>query len=198
MVKIPSLSRRREAEPESARDIDNDGLVDDRDPVDDTDPTPVSPPVGGAPAVAERTEERTTYRSVTTDDERSDDDRAEEVEPRPEVVVDRGPRPRASLLATTSLIIGVAGALFVLTGALAGYGMVLGGIGALLGVAGLSATRRRHVAGTTEAMLGLIFGLGAVVLGILAMTGQFLWPSTDGDWVQRFREWLDAQFVDRF
>ncbi|MFI6761534.1 hypothetical protein ACIBF5_20590 [Micromonospora sp. NPDC050417] len=116
----------------------------------------------------------------------------------PTVVPPAGPRPRASLLATLSLILGVAAALFVLTGALAGYGIAIGAIGALLGVAGVSATSRRHVAGKSDALLGLVLGLGAVVLGILAMTGQFTWPTTDGDWVLRFREWLDSQFVDRF
>ncbi|MEU9509504.1 UbiA family prenyltransferase [Micromonospora sp. NPDC048170] len=109
-----------------------------------------------------------------------------------------GPKPRASMLATLGLIGGVAGALFVLTGALTGYGIGLGAVGAVLAVLGLMATRRRHIAGKTDALLGIVLGLGAVVLGVLAMTGQFDWPTTDGDWVQRFREWLDSQFVDRF
>ncbi|SCF11057.1 thrombospondin [Micromonospora mirobrigensis] len=109
-----------------------------------------------------------------------------------------GPKPRASLLATVGLVAGVAGALFVLTGTLAGYGIALGALGAVLSVLGLIATRRRHVAGKTDALLGIVLGLGAVVLGVLAMTGLFDWPTTDGDWVGRFREWLDSQFVDRF
>ncbi|MEV0153171.1 thrombospondin [Micromonospora sp. NPDC050686] len=109
-----------------------------------------------------------------------------------------GPKPRASLLATLGLILGVAGALFVLTGALAGYGIGLGAVGAVLSVLGLIATRRRHIAGKTDALFGILFGLGAVVLGVLAMTGIFAWPTTDGDWVARFREWLDSQFVNRF
>ncbi|MET8309221.1 MULTISPECIES: DMT family transporter [unclassified Micromonospora] len=117
---------------------------------------------------------------------------------RTEPPVTRGPKPRASLLATFGLIVAVAGALFVLTGALAGYGIGLGALGAVLSVLGLSATRRRHVAGKTDALFGVLIGLAAVVLGVLAMTGQFDWPTTDGDWVQRFREWLDSQFVDRF
>ncbi|MBQ1071798.1 UbiA prenyltransferase family protein [Micromonospora sp. C31] len=116
----------------------------------------------------------------------------------PERPVVAGPKPRASLLATLGLIVGVAGALFVLTGTLAGYGIALGALGAVLAVLGLMATRRRHIAGKTDALLGIALGLGAVVLGVLAMTGQFDWPTTDGDWVQRFREWLDSQFVDRF
>ncbi|GGO09248.1 DMT family transporter [Micromonospora parathelypteridis] len=116
----------------------------------------------------------------------------------PEPPVVRGPKPRASLLATLGLIVSVAGALFVLTGTLAGYGIGLGAVGAVLAVLGLTATRRRHIAGKTDALFGVLIGLAAVVIGVLAMSGQFDWPTTDGDWVQRFREWLDSQFVDRF
>ncbi|KXK63081.1 hypothetical protein AWW66_04640 [Micromonospora rosaria] len=118
-------------------------------------------------------------------------------DPRPAPVV-AGAKPRASLLATLGLVVGVAGALFVLTGTLAGYGIGLGAAGAVLSVLGLVATRRRHVAGKIDALLGIGFGLGAVVVGILAMTGLYAWPSTDGDWVLRLREWLDSQFVGRF
>ncbi|MGC4893200.1 thrombospondin [Micromonospora sp. DT31] len=107
-------------------------------------------------------------------------------------------RPRASLLATLGLIVSVAGALFVLSGTLAGYGIGVGAFGAVLAVLGLIATRRRHVAGKTDALIGITVGLAAVVLGIVAMTGQFDWPTADGDWVGRFREWLDSQFADRF
>ncbi|MEU7761522.1 thrombospondin [Micromonospora aurantiaca (nom. illeg.)] len=103
-------------------------------------------------------------------------------------------RPRASLLATLGLIVSVVGAMFVLSGTLAGYGIGVGAVGAVLAVLGLIATRRRHVAGKTDALIGIAVGLAAVVLGIVAMTGQFDWPTTDGDWVGRFREWLDSQF----
>ncbi|MEU7930584.1 thrombospondin [Micromonospora echinofusca] len=142
---------------------------------------------GERPLDADRTVERPVDR---------DGDGVADREPERPVVA--GPKPRASLLATLGLIVGVAGALFVLTGALAGYGIALGTVGAVLAVFGLMATRRRHIAGKTDALLGIALGLGAVVLGVLAMTGQFDWPTTDGDWVQRFREWLDSQFVDRF
>ncbi|WP_026267742.1 DUF4190 domain-containing protein [Micromonospora sp. CNB394] len=107
-------------------------------------------------------------------------------------------RPRASLLATLGLIVSVVGALFVLSGTLAGYGIGVGATGAVLAVLGLIATRRRHVAGKTDALIGIAVGLAAVVLGIVAMTGQFDWPTTDGDWVGRFREWLDSQFGSWF
>ena len=143
--------------------------------------------------------DRTTPRPDPTDSVGTDrpvDATPGHTEPEPPVT--RGPKPRASLLATLGLIASVAGALFVLTGTLAGYGIGVGAFGAVLSVLGLMATRRRHVAGKTDALFGVLIGLVAVVIGVLAMTGQFDWPTTDGDWVQRFREWLDSQFVDRF
>ncbi|WP_327041837.1 thrombospondin [Micromonospora ureilytica] len=145
------------------------------------------------------TDRATTNPATTTDPATTD----RPVDPTPgttapEPPVTRGPKPRASLLATLGLIVSVAGAMFVLTGTLAGYGIGLGAFGAVLSVLGLMATRRRHVAGKTDALFGVLIGLAAVVIGVLAMTGQFDWPTTDGDWVQRFREWLDSQFVDRF
>ncbi|MDG9677565.1 thrombospondin [Micromonospora sp. DH14] len=177
-----------------------------------TRPVASEPRTGTAPAVetdarpavapsTARTAERdsVTRRPDTTD--RVATDRPVDPTPgvtTPESPVTRGPKPRASLLATLGLIVSVAGAMFVLTGTLAGYGIGLGAFGAVLAVLGLMATRRRHVAGTTDALFGVLIGLAAVVIGVLAMTGQFDWPTTDGDWVQRFREWLDSQFVDRF
>ncbi|WBB92548.1 DUF308 domain-containing protein [Verrucosispora sp. WMMC514] len=134
----------------------------------------------------------TVERDGTVDDRTPAGETDRDVPPAPV-----GPRPRASLLATLGLIVGVGSVLFVLTGALAGYGIALGAVGAVLAVLGLMATRRRHIAGKSDALLGIAFGLGAVVLGVLAMTGQYDWPTTDGDTVVRFREWLDSQFVDR-
>ncbi|MFI2646278.1 thrombospondin [Micromonospora fulviviridis] len=230
------LSRRND--PARTEDVNDDGVVDERDRADDR------------PVVTDRDEERTTYRSAATatDDERATEaerraaDRAAAaraatarptgpdgrrtratVDPgptlertvdldgdgRPDRPADRDPavervepvttkRPRASLLATLGLIVSVVGALFVLSGTLAGYGIGLGAVGAVLAVLGLIATRRRHVAGKTDALIGVVVGLAAVVLGIVAMTGQFDWPTTDGEWVGRFREWLDSQFAGLF
>ncbi|MFI7434688.1 thrombospondin [Micromonospora haikouensis] len=144
-----------------------------------------------APTAAQATD-RTAERPLPAD--RTDADAEARREPVPVVA---GPKPRASLLATLGLVVGVAGLAAVLTGTLAGYGIAVGALGAVLSVFGLLATRRRHIAGKTDALLGMAFGVAAVVLGVLAMTGQFVWPTTDGDWVQRLREWLDSQFVDR-
>ncbi|WP_343449046.1 thrombospondin [Micromonospora oryzae] len=152
---------------------------------------PTAPTAGQA---TERTTERdrTAERPLPAD--RADAEGEARREPVPVVA---GPKPRASLLATLGLVVGVAGLAAVLTGTLAGYGIAVGALGAVLSVFGLLATRRRHIAGKTDALLGMAFGVAAVVLGVLAMTGQFVWPTTDGDWVQRLREWLDSQFVDR-
>lgn len=113
-----------------------------------------------------------------------------EVEPSPPL----GPRPRASVLATLSLVTGVVAAIAVLTGALAGYGAALGVLALLLSIGGFSATARRHVAGRSLALLGLILGLGAVVVGILALAGALSWLSTDSNTVDRIGEWLSSHF----
>ncbi|MFY1588790.1 thrombospondin [Micromonospora sp. WMMD734] len=158
-------------------------------------PDPAPRPVPDRPVDRDRTPVAPTPPADTRP---ADRDRVTTDGARPEPPVVAGPKPRTSLLATLGLIVSVVGAAFVLTGTLAGYGIALGALGAVFAVLGLVATRRRHVAGTTDALLGVLVGLTAVVLGVLAFTGQFDWPTTDGDWVARFREWLDSQFVDRF
>ncbi|MHA4950591.1 thrombospondin [Micromonospora sp. SD19] len=194
----PSNGATRPVAPEPVSGTTHPGASEVRTGTAETAETDARPTV--APSTA-RTAERdsVTRRSDTTD--RVTTDRPVDPAPgvtTPEPPATRGPKPRASLLATLGLIVSVAGAMFVLTGTLAGYGIGLGAFGAVLAVLGLMATRRRHVAGTTDALFGVLIGLAAVVIGVLAMTGQFDWPTTDGDWVQRFREWLDSQFVDRF
>lgn len=109
-----------------------------------------------------------------------------------------GPRPRASLLATLGLILGVASVLLVLSGPLLGYGIAVAGLALILSLSGVHATGKRHVAGKTDALLGMIFSLGAIVLGVLALTGSLAWLGTDVPAVNNVREWLDARIVDRF
>jgi hypothetical protein len=125
-------------------------------------------------------------------------DSTADIDREPEVVVPAGPRPRASLLATLGLIFGVTAVLVVLTGALAGYGIGLGVIALVLSIGGISATGRRHVTGKTDALIGLLLSIAAMVIGGLALTGKFAWPTTNADTVLRAREWLDSQFMHRF
>jgi hypothetical protein len=162
---------------------------------------PTAPAGPNAPTVAERrlagtdlSDNRPTeHVTDTRPDEPVTDHRPE---PTPEVPA--GPKPRTSVLATLSLVFSISGAFLVLSGALAGYGIAVGAIGFLMAVSAFAATRKRHVAGKLDAMLGLVIGGAAVVIGVLAFTGTFSWPTTDADWVERLRGWLDSQFVDRF
>jgi hypothetical protein len=109
-----------------------------------------------------------------------------------------GPKPRASLLATLGLILAVASVLLVLSGPLMGYGLGVAGLALVLSLSGIHATGKRHVAGKTDALLGMILSLGAIVLGVLALTGALSWLGTDTQPVNTVREWLDARFIDRF
>ena len=190
-------------------DRDRDGVVraqvDPRTPDRTADPRKADPAAGRPPGTEARSDRATAgpepslVRTVDVDrDDRPDRPRDRADVDGGAVPAALGPKPRASLLATLGLIVSVVGALFVLTGALAGYGIGLGAVGAVLAVLGLIATRRRHVAGKTDALIGMVVGLAAVVLGIVAMTGQFDWPTTGGEWVGRSREWLDSQFAGLF
>ncbi|WP_213452486.1 hypothetical protein [Rhizomonospora bruguierae] len=103
-------------------------------------------------------------------------------------------RPRTSLMANLGLALGVVAALGVLSGRLAAYGLAVGVVALLLSLAGMSATRRRHVAGKADALLGLLLSLAAIVVGILALAGALPWLGTGADTVTRVRDWLDAHW----
>ncbi|HZN19263.1 MAG TPA: hypothetical protein VFB84_13970 [Micromonosporaceae bacterium] len=109
-------------------------------------------------------------------------------------------RPRASGLATLSLIFGLAGALLVLTGQLTALGVAAGVLGLIFGVGGLSATGRPHVAGRLDATLGMLLSLGAVIVGLLAINDMLSWLNTDTNYVARFNDWLVDRlpWLDRF
>jgi hypothetical protein len=109
-----------------------------------------------------------------------------------------GPKPRASLLATLGLIGGVAAALLVLSGPLLPYGIGLAVLALILSVSGMHATGRRHVAGKTDALIGMMLSLAAIVVGVLALTGSLSWLGTDMQPVTTLRQWLDAHTVNRF
>jgi len=132
-------------------------------------------------------------RAPRPDDHRNADEKTIEQPP-----VAAGPRPRASLLATLGLIVSVVAALLVLSGPLLGYGIGLAVLGLILSLCGIHATGKRHIAGKTDALIGMILSLGAIVVGVLALTGSLSWLGTDMHPVTSVREWLDAQFIDRF
>lgn len=102
-------------------------------------------------------------------------------------------RTRSSFWATISLVLGLAGALTVLTGVLAGPAIALGVLAAFAGVAGMAATTRRHVAGRADALLGMFFATAAIVLGILALTGALPWFGEEASPIASVAEWLAAR-----
>ena len=104
--------------------------------------------------------------------------------------VPTGPRARASVIATMSLMFGLTAVLSVLTGVLAGAGVAIGMIAAFAGVGGIATTSRRHVTGKGNALLGLALGLAAVVIGTLAVTHSLSWLNVTTNEVARVHEWL--------
>ena len=107
-------------------------------------------------------------------------------------------KPRASLLATLGLIFAVVGAMLVLSGPLVGYGIGVSALALILSMAGMHATGKWHVAGKTDALIGMVLALAAIALGVFALTGSLSWLGTDTQPATNLREWLDAQFENRF
>jgi len=142
----------------------------------------------GPPADTETTLEQRRVDEHTTDERRLGE--------RPRETA--GPKPRASLLATLGLILSVVAAMLVLSGALLGYGIGVAVLALILSLSGIHATGRRHVAGKSDALIGMVLSLAAIVVGVLALTGSLNWLGTDMQPVNSVREWLDAQFVERF
>ncbi|OJF10784.1 hypothetical protein [Couchioplanes caeruleus] len=158
-----------------------------------TDPDPTDPGAGTAPpATGRATPDRATADRARTDRMPVERDARPAGAP-----VAPGPKPRSSLLATLALITGVAGALLVLSGSLLGYGIGVAGLALVLSIAGVRATGRRHVAGKTDALIGMVLALFAIVVGILALTGSLSWLGTDMQPAGDLRQWLDSQFVNR-
>lgn len=173
-------------------------------------PPPASPPVVDRRRLADEdtlVDQRAANGPATRDDLRSRDLRAPAQRPadrhadektieQPPVAA--GPKPRASLLATLGLIVAVVAALLVLSGPLLGYGIGLAVLGLILSLSGIHATGKRHIAGKTDALIGMLLSLGAIVVGVLALTGSLSWLGTDMQPVTSVRDWLDARFIDRF
>jgi len=211
-MKLPTFSRQSDTTAETeARPATTSGATSPVRPRTDT----VAPPPA-APQVVERRrpaddDTLVNQRAVdngpkTRDDLKSRDLRAPRPTDRPtadaktieQPPVAAGPKPRASLLATLGLIVGVVAALLVLSGPLLGYGIGLAVLGLILSLGGIHATGKRHIAGKTDALIGMFLALGAIVVGVLALTGSLFWLGTDLQPVTSVRDWLDAQVIDRF
>ena len=102
------------------------------------------------------------------------------------------PPPSGTVVDTTRPEVVVA-ALALLTGVLTGPAVAVGAIAALFGFGGISATTRRHVAGKSDALLGIALGLATVVVGALTLTGTLTVFDGGANYVTEARDWLQAQ-----
>jgi hypothetical protein len=100
--------------------------------------------------------------------------------------------PRASVLATVSLLLALPGAAAAATGVLAVPGAALGLLGTAFAIAGLVANRHRHILGRGNAIIGLIFGVAAIAVGALTAFGVLPGLDAETNQVSRLVEWLDA------
>jgi len=95
-------------------------------------------------------------------------------------------------VAPLSLLLSVIAACAVATGALAGVGAIVGLIAAILAVVGIVTTSRAFVSGKPDAVIGLLIGLAAAIVGALAMTGRLSWLDPSTNEVARLHDWLAA------
>jgi hypothetical protein len=102
-------------------------------------------------------------------------------------------RPRGSGLATFSLLLGFAAAGAVASGVLAVPGIGVGLLGVLFAVIALMSTGRPYVTGRLDALLAMLFSLGAIVVGLLALGHTIPWPDPDTNQVARLADWLDRE-----
>lgn len=115
----------------------------------------------------------------------------------PDTVVEEPVREgwaHVSALATLSLIVGVGAVGATLTGLLAPVGFIGGVLAVALGLIALLGVRRPAVTGHSLVGLGVIFGLAAIALSVIAMTHEFSWLSSNTDEVARLSTWLDNHF----
>jgi hypothetical protein len=188
-VRIPTIPRRSTADD---TDTDRTPVIPRRD--DAT--TATLPPVQASPGQTSPGRSDAPPVHPGASPVRTETGRARTIS-EPVAVTTPAPRARTSFIAMLGLVLSVAGALLVLSGPLLGYGIGVAAIALLLSLAGVFATRKRHVAGKAGALIGIVLSLGAIVIGVLALTGQLYWLGTDTQTVPELRTWLDTQFETR-
>jgi hypothetical protein len=113
-------------------------------------------------------------------------------EPVAEPVGDSKRWTHVSALATLSLIVGTLAVAATLTGLLAPLGFAAGVLAVLIGILALYAVRRPAVTGHTLLGIGVLFGLVAIVLSLLAMNHSLSWLDSKKDEIATVHTWLDA------
>jgi hypothetical protein len=116
---------------------------------------------------------------------------ATEERPDGTAVAERQRWAHVSSAATFSLIVAVGAIAATLTGLLAPLGFAGGILAVLLGLAAFTGVRRSGVTGHSLVTLGIVLGLAAIVLSVLAMGHQISWLDSRTDEVARLHNWLN-------
>jgi hypothetical protein len=100
-------------------------------------------------------------------------------------------RAHVSVWATIGLITGLVAVAASLTGLLAPEGIAVGVLSTLICLIGWRSVRRPHVTGHSLVLIGLLTAMAAIVVGVLAITGDVAWLSSDTNEIERLHTWLD-------
>jgi hypothetical protein len=96
-----------------------------------------------------------------------------------------------SSAATLCLIVGTLSVAATLTGLLAPIGFAAGVLAVLLGIVALYAVRKPGVTGHALVGLGVLFGVVAIVLSVIAMTDSVSWLSSKTNEITNVHNWLN-------
>lgn len=95
-------------------------------------------------------------------------------------------------MATLSLIAGTLAVAATLTGLLAPIGFAVGVLAVLFGILALFGVQRAGVTGHGLVGLGLLFGVVAIVVSVLAMSHSVSWISNRTDEIAVLHNWLNS------
>lgn len=101
---------------------------------------------------------------------------------------------RTSLAAVLGLAASLCALVAAATGLLAPVGLAVAALAVVLSVAGLVRTGRPRLTGRGVAVAGMVFGLGAAVVAVGALSGRFVWPNSATDHVADLHAWLTRQW----
>jgi hypothetical protein len=101
-----------------------------------------------------------------------------------------------SAWATLGLITGLVAVTASLTGLLPPEGIAVGVVSMLTCLIGWRSVRRPYVTGHSLVLIGLLSAMPAIVIviGVLAVTGDVAWLTSDTNEIDRLRTWLDAHW----
>ena len=103
-------------------------------------------------------------------------------------------RTHVSAWATIGLITGLVAVAASLTGLLAPEGIAVGVFSMMICLMGWRSVRRPHVTGHSLVLIGLLTAMAAIVIGVLAVTGDLAWPNSDTNEIDRLHTWLDEHW----